>query len=57
MTLAHGGAALLAAVVSLTVIPSQGLQGVLLTLYVSAGADVLAMVALTLRMCRRASAK
>ncbi len=53
MTVIHACAAALAAVVSLAAIPGQGLQGVLLALYLSAGADVLAMAAVTARMCRR----
>lgn len=54
MTAIHGGAVAVAAAVSLLAIPAQGLQGVLLALYASAGCDVLAMAAVTARMCRRA---
>ena len=43
MTAIHGGAVVVAAAVSLLAIPAQGLQGVLLALYASAGCDVLAM--------------
>lgn len=56
MTVIHAGAVLLAAAVSLLAIPVQGLQGVLLALYVSAGGDVLAMAAATARMYRKACA-
>ena len=54
MTAIHGGAVVVAAAVSLLAIPAQGLQGVLLALYASAGCDVLAMAAVTARMCRKA---
>lgn len=54
MTAIHGGAVVVAAAVSLLAISAQGLQGVLLALYASAGCDVLAMAAVTARMCRRA---
>ena len=54
MTAIHGGAVAVAAAVSLLAIPAQGLQGVLLALYASAGCDVLAMAAVTARMCRKA---
>lgn len=56
MTAIHAGAVLLAAAVSLLAIPVQGLQGVLLALYISAGGDVLAMAAATAWMCRKARA-
>lgn len=56
MTAIHTGAVLLAAAVSLLAIPVQGLQGVLLALYISAGGDVLAMAAATAWMCRKARA-
>ena len=56
MTAIHAGAVLLAAAVSLLAIPVQGLQGVLLALYISAGGDVLAMAAATARMYRKACA-
>ena len=54
MTAIHGGAVVVAAAVSLLAIPAQGLQGVLLALYASAGCDVLAMAAVTAWMCRKA---
>lgn len=56
MTAIHAGAVLLAAAVSLLAIPVQGLQGVLLALYISAGGDVLTMAAATAWMCRKARA-